>query len=499
MVASVLIINLSGPGHTTYRLESLTDGSVRVRYMAQVSGNYQMRVGVRTTKGSARIAPLPGSPFTIVVVPADSLSPRRRSAHTSTAGVDGVGKADDALPSYLTARASTVRAEDVRLRVPRGQLAHAVAGMASRIEIVAPALGGNRVELPGRMKCVLHLQSAWCHGGDVGSSQQASPSKREAADPEASWPRGGRERYFKGRVAFAPDHVQPPVEVPVAGFDMAFASLPFAGDVASTTCGLLSHEREASDALQALAGRGVDNVGRLGGALLWASYTVSRAGMYLVHVTVDKQHVVGSPLTLRVAPASACASRCEMLGSAQAEAEAGRLETCTVWLRDAYGNKRRHDDMPAAGSLAATLEMLSAHRRLPEAPVEHEDEYHGSHVSGWAAQSDAWSAYRSGGGKNAGVIEAAAASVSVNELPDGSYAVGYTIRHAGVWALSVTLDGEPICRSPFAVSVWPAGLHPLACDVTGYNLWLNPLGLCEPSMSRDLDCLPAGSDYALLL
>ena len=63
---------------------------------------------------------------------------------------------------------------------------------------------------------------------------------------------------------------------------------------------------------------------------------------------------------------------------------------------------------------------------------------------------------------------AATASASVSALGDGSYAVGYSLRQAGVWALSVFLNGEPLERSPFAIEVWPAPLHPPTCDVAGH-------------------------------
>lgn len=114
-----------------------------------------------------------------------------------------------------------------------------------------------------------------------------------------------------------------------------------------------------------------------GGTLLHASFAVPRAGTFLAHVTLDKAHVGGSPLVLRVAPGPACASRCEVIGAAHAQAVAGRHEMCAVWLRDSFGNARRHDDPPAAGELSASLALLSVHETAAEIPGRFADEYYG--------------------------------------------------------------------------------------------------------------------------
>ena len=95
----------------------------------------------------------------------------------------------------------------------------------------------------------------------------------------------------------------------------------------------------------------------LGGTLLLATFSVPRAGNFLVHVTLDQQHVSGSPLVLRVAPAAACGSLSEATGEALSIAEAGKHEAVRVWLRDRYGNARRHSDEPVAGELSASLQV----------------------------------------------------------------------------------------------------------------------------------------------
>merc|ERR1712185_529472 len=71
MLASVLAVSLTGPAQVEARLESLTDGSVRVWYTPKVSGKYMLRVGVRS-KANTRIDSLPGSPFVVDVAPRQS-------------------------------------------------------------------------------------------------------------------------------------------------------------------------------------------------------------------------------------------------------------------------------------------------------------------------------------------------------------------------------------------------------------------------------------------
>ena len=286
-----------------------------------------------------------------------------------------------------------------------------------------------------------------------------------------------RERYFRGRIAFAPSSSQPgyssePPDVRNSQFGAPPNTRPVFANVA-----------EEQQSIDLRFGGAVEAGGAGAGTLLYATFCVPRAGTYLAHITLDQQHVVGSPLVLRVAPGAACANRSEVRGAAQTQALAGRHEVCTVWLRDAFGNARRAMDAPAAGPLTATLELLSAPETTPQTPGQYVDEYYGAHDGdGWAAHADSWTGGDLGrGGSNtsssarlgfgtghrAGSTLAAAASAAVTLRPDGSFAVGYTIRRAGIWALSLLLGDEPIGRSPYAVSCCPATLHPPACDVAG--------------------------------
>ena len=526
LLSSVLAVSLVGPHKVTERLEALTDGSVRVWYTPKVSGRYSLRVGVRSGK-SGRIEPLPGSPFAVDVAPRqESLrGERRKSGNGGGGGVGGVGSPASASEAAtgdggrydasglfsprsgrsMAGAVSHVKASDVRLRVQRGLMATAVAGERARLELVAPMLGGGRVELPGRMRCVLHLQSQWCEadgmppltakeGGKgaakapVSSAGATSPghaghaanaaNATDATDALNERRDVSKERYFKGRVAFAPYAAQPGFhhEAPNVR-NAAFADAPYASPLEPPVVPPFAPGIDSVDV--DLAGGGED--ARTGGTLLYASFCVPRAGTYLAHVTLDQGHVVGSPLVLRVAPAATCAVRSEVLGAAAMHAMAGRHESCTVWLRDTFGNARRATDEPRAGELTASLELLSAHETAPERPGEYVDEYYGAHDNdAHAAHADSWpSAVGSsgardshgglGGGMGGGshATLAAAASASVATRADGSFAVAYTLRRAGVWALSLAIDGEPVGRSPYAISCWPGSLYPPACDLCG--------------------------------
>ncbi|KOO23122.1 hypothetical protein Ctob_010810 [Chrysochromulina tobinii] len=269
------------------------------------------------------------------------------------------------------------------------------------------------------------------------------------------------KRYFRGRIAFAPSSAQPGYSSESPDVRNAQFGAP------PDTRPVFANVAEEQSSIDLRFGGAVEAGGAGAGTLLYATFCVPRAGTYLAHITLDQQHVVGSPLVLRVAPCAACAHRSEVRGAAQTQALAGRHEICTVWLRDAFGNARRAMDAPAAGPLTATLELLSAPETTPETPGQFADEYYGAHDGdGWAAHADSWTGgglgrggsntcssarLRVGSGQRAGSTLAAAASAAVTLKPDGSFAVGYTIRRAGIWALSLMLGDEPIGRSPYAV------------------------------------------------
>ena len=505
LLSSLIEIKFNGAGNVTHKIEPLGDGSVRVWYTTEVSGKYTLKVGVRSHAGAIKVEPISGSPFTPNVTPAKMTTPRgntkpltprsskvvgtavameqpQQGTDTTTSSKSGgsrsprgswrppAGSAASASPSP---KPPMVHASDIRLRAPRGLLAHAVAGEPARLELLAPLMGASRIELPGRMKIVLHLQSPWCDPQDEWSSKElehaagevegsldgttvraAASGARDGPAPARNATNGEgrskniRERYFHGRIAFAPHELQPGVHQmqPPPGFGPPNSSIspPSVFDEQNTTNGKPPHHAISSK----LSWGGQSP--SLGGTLLFATFCVPRAGNYLVHVTLDQHHVSGSPLVLRVSPTEASASKTEAHGSALELAEAGKHHTVGVWLRDGHGNARKHSDEPVAGELSTALTLLSAHdANVPDnVPVE----LTRRHVVAAAA---------SGG------VATARASASVSALPNGAFAVGYTVRQAGVWALSIALDGDPIRDSPFAIQVWPSILHAPSCDVYG--------------------------------
>lgn len=476
LLSSVLVVQIVGPTTVSHKIEPLADGSVRVWYTPGVSGRYTLRISVRVSAGSTRIEPLPGFPLTLDVAPAKVHTPRgerrrmnegdgidssggrstgRRSGGKTDGGGGKAGSGEEGggehrVTSTLTSMSGGghggIRAADVRLRAPRGLMAHANVGEAARVELLAPLIGNRRVELPGRMKCVLHLQSPWFE--PEREALEAVGALPTAATAATAGKRSKGERFFTGRISFAPHAMQPgahqlqppPGFAPPTGFasPSVFSSSPqperrlFGGHVNESVKAVLAWQGESSS---------------LGGTLLLASFCVARAGNYLVHVTLDEAHVSGSPICLRVSPGEACPARCYAKGNALEMAEAGRHETVGVWLRDKHGNARRHSDEPIAGELVASLELLTA-------------------SNGPNAEAEAARRRSSGGGG----ASSASATASVSRLSDGSFAVGYCVREAGVWALAMSLDGEPIANSPFAISVYPGAVHPASCEVYGNSL-----------------------------
>ena len=440
-------------------------------------------------------------------------------------GASGAGPARS--PSSATGgKLSSVRAEDLRLRAPRGLLAHARAGEPARLELLAPLLGGGRVELPGRMRCVLHLRSPWYdpaaeaepvehvaveetvqggaavatpRGAGNGRKKKTKTTPTTSASSGTDSTRGGDKpvgEFFSGRIAFAPHAMQPGTHQlqPPPGYAPPTGYAPpsvFDNALASASASHASHSpmriEDASLRVQMSSKlKWGGESASLGGTLLLATFAVPRAGSYLVHVTFDQAHITGSPLLLRVAPSAAVGRLSEAVGRALSVAEAGRHETVRVWLRDRYGNARRISDDPPAGELTAELELLTAHDALfvdYDNALEQRQQRHLDALQqmarGGTAGHRGWHRHNGGGGDGEAdhiggigeyrpsVVSSARATASVSALADGSFAVGYTVRQAGVWALSIGLEGEQIAKSPFAVTVWPGKVHAPACDVTG--------------------------------
>ena len=327
-----LSFSVSGPARVEKQaLEALPDGSVLASWTPRISGRYHLHVLLGG-------APLPGSPFKALVVPA--------AAAGATAAVSSA-------PRQRLLGPAVLRADDVSLVTPAPPLS-AVAGVPQQYPLALPswAAGGGGVA-PSRFECVV---------------------ARVATDGDA--PGGG----VAGRVVRDPTRPADDDEVPS----------------------------------------------------LAAAFCLSRAGDYELCVTLDGDHVLGSPAALTVAAADVDPSRCEVHGDAQAASVAGRRAELVVHLADAFGNRRRPP--PEAPALTARLELVQP-------------------AAGAAARAAA-----------AGT----AAPVDALALGDGgSWRVGYAARAAGVYSLELLLGGQRIGRSPYAVQVLPAPLHPRGCVVSG--------------------------------
>ena len=214
-------------------------------------------------------------------------------------------------------------AKDVRLRWPQGAVAfYATAGQRARFTVHSPFGGYLRPGDASRFACVLHLKQPWVPAPD-GSSSSA---------------RAG-ERIFRGRVCAPP----------------------------------------GGQCLQATAMAGGEGwAGSDASGELECYFSLEVAGVFWMHVSLDGEHVGGSPALVRVAPAAVDPLRCMVEGRGTMEAEAGQLSTLTLHLFDAYGNRRSHADAPVLTRVGAALQLISAHGDVRDPNP------HGSGVgSGW--------------------------------------------------------------------------------------------------------------------
>jgi len=191
LLASVLDVKFSGPSKVEHKCESQPDGSVRVWYTPPVSGSYSLRVGVRASIEATRIEPIAGSPFALEVSAAKMGTPRGASRSKGAGGAEGghSGHGGSAhsprSPGRLASPQASIKAADIRLRAPRGLLANASAGVPARLELLAPLMGSGKIELPGRMRIVLHLQSAWCDPHGEEGADDANDSRADSAGSRA--------------------------------------------------------------------------------------------------------------------------------------------------------------------------------------------------------------------------------------------------------------------------------------------------------------------------
>lgn len=154
---------------------------------------------------------------------------------------------------------------------------------------------------------------------------------------------------------------------------------------------------------------------RAQGGQLQCELTTTLAGPKLLHVAVGGVAVLGSPFRLRALPARPHGPSCA-LSLATAHAVAGEELRWTLHARDKFSNR-------CAGE-PADVQLLA--RRLQRR-------------------------------FDAGEGEAAELRGSAAALRDGSYALTLVVEQAAVWAVRVTIDGQPVDgAAPARVHVRPA-------------------------------------------
>lgn len=121
-----------------------------------------------------------------------------------------------------------------------------------------------------------------------------------------------------------------------------------------------------------------------------------RAGCHSISVTIDGQHVSGSPVSLKVVPAQVSPAHCTAVGGGLHACVVNRVTTFSIEPRDAFGNL-----VPRSG-LAFDVK-----------------------------------------------VSVAAATVSITETGDGEYECLLLVSVPGMFQITVTLNGEHIQGSPF--------------------------------------------------
>ena len=141
-----------------------------------------------------------------------------------------------------------------------------------------------------------------------------------------------------------------------------------------------------------------------------AEYTVQQAGPYVVQVRLGGINVMGSPYQAIILPARTEAHTSYATGDGLKRSTVGRPSAFTIVARDAFRNART-----ACGD---RFEVLLSGPERERAPTE----VHGI----------------------------------VNEFGNGTYEVEYTLTVAGLYYISVTLDGRHVGDSPYAMQSLPS-------------------------------------------
>ena len=175
-------------------------------------------------------------------------------------------------------------------------------------------------------------------------------------------------------------------------------------------------------------------------------YTIRSAGRYMLHVHRQGVHISGSPFALRVLPAAAHTSTCELRGEGIAVSEAGKRTTFTLISRDQFGNARKV--APRADASTGPLDglILSTDVLLDASPERFEAMLMPLRVEH---------------------IDVPPVRCSVKPMNNGSgYYVTYLASAAGEYEVGVSLGGEPIKQKP-NLTIVPSGCRASATTASG--------------------------------
>jgi hypothetical protein len=177
----------------------------------------------------------------------------------------------------------------------------------------------------------------------------------------------------------------------------------------------------------------------MGSGVFTVSYVVLVQGVYEVHVLIKGQHVRGSPF-LEIWEASesnrTSALHTTAMGLGLVHAVAGQETAFFIQARDAFNNPR------SVGGDPFDVRLRSVKTSTPPVPSP---------------------------------------LVKLRDYQNGTYAIVYTVWHADMYFIDVTLHGVAIQGSPFRTEVVPAACSVIHCSVQGSGLraalvnpWISP-------------------------
>ena len=166
----------------------------------------------------------------------------------------------------------------------------------------------------------------------------------------------------------------------------------------------------------------------LGDGRYSASYRVLPAGNYQLSITIDGEHIAGSPFATKVKPGTTCAANSKVEGDGRLRATAGEKTSLTIRAVDCYGNAATSGGDPFGVSLLK-------------------------------------------GGMPSVVAE-------VLDRNDGTYFATYTPSVSGLWMLHVTTGGSGghASGSPFSVLVLPGPTDAHASIAVGEGTSMAAIG-----------------------